>query len=67
MNATTLRQTDSRTLPQLLAAGLLTELSYMTSEQAADAIELECWLLADAQAGDPCSELLAGWTVGAAL
>jgi hypothetical protein len=39
---------DARTLGQLVAEGVLTELSYMTADQAADALELEAFLTANA-------------------
>lgn len=59
-----------KTLSQLVAAGLLTELSYMTADQAADAIELEAHILAQLAVGadmSECAPALAAWTIGAAL
>jgi hypothetical protein len=39
------------TLNTLVAAGLMTELDYMTSDEAARALALETELVADAKAG----------------
>lgn len=44
MNATTTKTTE--TLNSLLAKGLMTELDYMSAEEAAEAIELEAAHLA---------------------
>ncbi len=44
-------QIDTRTLNQLLAAGLLTELSHLDADAAEVARALEAELIADAQAG----------------
>lgn len=46
--------TDTRTLNQLLAAGLLTELDYMTAEEAERAASLEADLIAAARAEVEC-------------
>lgn len=42
---------EAISLNQLLAHGLLTELSYMTADEAEAATALEAELIADAQAG----------------
>jgi hypothetical protein len=49
MQAQLIKQTDSRTFGQLIYDGLVSELSYMTTEQAVDAIALEAELTAAAK------------------
>jgi hypothetical protein len=49
MQAQLIKQTDSRTFGQLVYDGLVSELSYMTPEEAAEAIALEAELMAAAK------------------
>jgi hypothetical protein len=44
------KTTDTRTLNQLLAEGLMSELSYMTAEEAERAARIEADLIAAARA-----------------
>lgn len=55
----------AKTLNQLLAHGLLTELDYMTADEAEAATALEAELTADAQAGVDLRIRLVGAAVSA--
>lgn len=56
---------DMQTLNTLVASGLMTELDYMTADQAEAAIALEAELLADAAAGVDLRIRLVGAAVSA--
>lgn len=51
MDMETQYTTDTRTLSQLLATGVLTELSYMSADEQLAAQALEAELIQDAKAG----------------
>jgi len=54
---------NNATLSMLAAQGLMTELSYMTADEAERALALETELLLDAAAGVDLRVRLIGWEV----
>lgn len=54
---------NNATLNTMVAAGLMTELSYMTADEAERALALETELMLDAKAGVDLRVRLIGWEV----